>query len=156
MIDEKRRDYYAGGLLFLMGASTAYIGSTYQIGTLTRMGPGFFPVCLGVLMAFMGVLVALSARAANAAGPGDIHHGVQLHPDWRGWTCIGGSVIAFILLAQYAGLLPATFSCVFIAACGDRTSTLKGSLALATGITIFALVLFSYFLRVQIPVIRGF
>ena len=155
MIDEKRRDYYAGGLLIVMGASAAYIGSSYQIGSLTKMGPGFFPTCLGVLLAFMGVLVSLAASTtATASGP-DLHHGIQASPDWRGWTCIGGSVIAFITLSEYAGLLPATFFCVFIAAAGDRSSTLKGSAALAAGITVFGLVLFSYVLRVQIPIIRG-
>jgi hypothetical protein len=157
MIDEKRREYYAGGLLVLVGGATAYIGSGYQVGTLTRMGPGFFPTCLGVLLAFMGILVALAAINTKPAAPApvDVMHSMPSHPDWRGWGCILGSVIAFIILAEYAGLLFATFFCVFIACCGDRTATLKGSLALSAGITVFGLILFSYVLRVQIPVIRG-
>jgi hypothetical protein len=157
MIDAKRREYYAGGLLFLVGGSAAYLGSGYQIGTLTRMGPGFFPTCLGVLLAFMGILVALAAISTKSEPePVDILHAMPSHPDWRGWSCIIGSVVAFILLSEYAGLLPATFFCVFIACWGDRTANLKGSLALSAGITVFGLVLFSYILRVQIPVIRGF
>ena len=157
MIDEKRREYYAGGLLFVVGASAATIGSGYQVGSLTRMGPGFFPTCLGVLLAFMGILVALASMGpkASTAPVVDTHHAMPAHPDWRGWSCIIGSVAAFIILAEYAGLLPATFFCVLIACFGDRTANLKGSLALSAGITIFGLVLFSYILRVQIPVIRG-
>jgi hypothetical protein len=159
MIDETRREYYAGGLLMLIGAGTAYIGSGYQVGTLTRMGPGFFPTCLGVLLTFMGVLVTLASFSSqkSAAPPPivDLMHATPAHPDWRGWSCIIGSVLAFIALSEYAGLLAATFFCVFIACLGDRTATLKGSVALSTGITIFGLLLFSYVLRVQIPVIRG-
>src|SRR5436853_136700 len=140
--------------MIVMGLSAAYIGSTYNLGTLTKMGPGFFPACLGVLMAFMGVLIALAnARAAGAPMAVDPHHGIAAVPDWRGWACICGAVIGFIVLAEYAGLLPATFFCVFIAALGDRSATLKASALLAAGITAFGLVLFSYVLRVQIPVI---
>ena len=159
MIDETRREYYAGGLLMLIGAGTAYIGSGYQVGTLTRMGPGFFPTCLGVMMAFMGILVALAsvnAKKSGAAPVVDLHNAMPSHPDWRGWSCIIGSVVAFIVLAEYAGLLPATFVCVFVACFGDRTATLKDSTLLAGGVSAFALILFSYVLRVQIPVIRGF
>ena len=87
MISEGRRDYYAGGLMILIGGGAAVIGTSYKVGTLTQMGPGFFPVCLGVMMAIMGVLIALAARAGAKAGADimDAHHGLASHPDWRGW-----------------------------------------------------------------------
>ena len=50
MISEKRRDLYAGGLVFLIGSGAAIIGSKYTIGSLTKMGPGFFPAALGVVL----------------------------------------------------------------------------------------------------------
>ena len=157
MISEGRRDYYAGGLMILIGSAAAVIGSTYKVGGLTQMGPGFFPVCLGVMLAAMGVLIALAARAGSTGGPDimDAHHALPSHPDWRGWGCIIGSVAAFIILAEYAGLAPATFFCVFIGACGDNDSRVKASALLAGGITIFAIALFSFVLHVQIPIVRG-
>lgn len=158
MISDGRRDYYSGALMSLIGVGAAYIGSTYQVGTLTRMGPGYFPLVLGVILTFLGILIAMSARQGGEAPAGLIEslHTVPAHPDWRGWACIIGSVLAFIVLAEHAGLVPATFACVFIGATGDRTSTVKASAALAAGITVFALVLFAYVLHVQIPIVRGF
>ncbi|MEJ0045599.1 MAG: hypothetical protein WDN04_05275 [Rhodospirillales bacterium] len=44
----------------------------------------------------------------------------KLAPEWRGWICIVASVLAFVVLGKYGGLLPATFAIVFIAALGDR------------------------------------
>ena len=157
MISEDRRDYYAGALMIVIGASAAFIGAKYQVGTLTKMGPGFFPTCLGVLLVAMGILIALAARAGGGGSHGmiDSLHAVNANPDWRGWGCIIGSVFSFIILADTVGLAAATFSCVFVGASGDRESTVKGSAALAFGITAFAIFLFSYILRVQIPVIRG-
>ncbi|MDB5650867.1 MAG: tripartite tricarboxylate transporter TctB [Hyphomicrobiales bacterium] len=159
MISDGRRDYYAGTLMILIGVGAAYLGSTYQVGTLTRMGPGYFPLVLGVLLTFLGILIALSARRSAAEEPAGLIeslHSVPAHPDWRGWSCVIGSVVSFIVLAEYAGLLPATFACVFIGAMGDRTATLKVSALLASGISVFALVLFAYILHVQIPIVRGF
>ena len=157
MISESRRDYYAGGLMFLIGCGAAVIGTTYKVGSLTQMGPGFFPVCLGVMVAGMGVLIALAASAGAKAGADimDAHHALPSHPDWRGWGCIIGSVAAFIILAEYAGLAPATFACVFIGASGDNDSSVKASAFLAAGITAFAILLFSYVLHVQIPIVKG-
>ena len=36
----KKRDFYAGGLMTLLGAATSLDSLTYSLGTLTHMGPG--------------------------------------------------------------------------------------------------------------------
>lgn len=151
MISEKRRDHYAGALIALIGAGAAVIGSRYGIGTLTRMGSGYFPTALGIGMVVMGVLIA--AAGGKAAPDLDPHHAPNSAPDWRGWGCIIAAVLLFIVLAAYAGLLPATFVCVFVAASGDRQASWKQSLALACGITAFGVLVFSYALQVQIPLL---
>ena len=158
MISDKHRDYYAGALVFLLGIGTAVMGSTYTVGTLTKMGPGFFPTALGFLMAFMGVLVAAAnflARHKEAAP--EINHGggMQTSPDWRGWGCIMAAVVSFILLAEHAGLVFATFICVFLGCWGDKTARLQDSASLALGISLFGILLFSDILRVQLPAYVG-
>ena len=45
------RDYLGGVLMIALGLGAALEGSTYSIGSLSRMGPGFFPVALGVILA---------------------------------------------------------------------------------------------------------
>jgi len=145
----QRRDYYAGALVMLLGAGAAVVGSRYEIGSLTRMGPGFFPTALGILLAFIGVLIAGSA--SYSAGPSAVE--ASLRPDWRGWLCIVSGAGLFIVLASRAGLVPATLACVFVAAMGDRSNNWKNALGLAIGVTIFGTLLFAYGLRVQIPLL---
>jgi hypothetical protein len=152
MMSETRRDHYAGALVALIGAAAAWQGSQYGIGTLSRMGAGFFPTALGAGMVIMGVLIAAAARKTQSAGIAPLH-GTETAPDWRGWVAIIAAVLAFIGLAQYAGLMPATFACVFVAAMGDREASWRHSAALAAGITVFAIVLFNYVLQVPMPVI---
>jgi hypothetical protein len=145
----QRRDYYAGALIMLLGAGAAIIGSRYTIGGLTHMGPGFFPTALGILLAFIGVLIAGSASYGSRPDAAE----TAQRPDWRGWLCIVSGAGLFIILASRAGLVPATLACVFVAALGDRSNSWKNALGLAIGVTIFGTLLFAYGLRVQIPLL---
>jgi hypothetical protein len=145
-----KKDYYAGGLMTLIGVGSILEARHYNPGTLFHMGPGFFPVILGVTMTCLGILIALVA----AVGSPDDEQMVMPRPEWRAWACILAGPIVFILLGNYGGLIPATFACVFISAMGDRESTWLGSLILAAGVTFFGVLLFSYLLQVSLPMWR--
>jgi hypothetical protein len=134
----------------LLGAGAALTGSGYEMGSLTKMGPGFFPTALGILLAFVGVLIAGSASYGETT---DEMHAVATPADWRGWGCIIGGAVLFIVFAAHGGLLLATFSCVFVAALGDRTNTWKQAFLLAAGVSVFGILVFAYALRVQIPIV---
>ncbi|MGN6703835.1 MAG: tripartite tricarboxylate transporter TctB family protein, partial [Burkholderiaceae bacterium] len=69
------KDYYGGGLMFLLGVGAVMKGFQYKIGSLSRMGPGYFPVAVGVVLAVMGILIALGARSNVVVPTGkDVHH----------------------------------------------------------------------------------
>ncbi|HEU4376914.1 MAG TPA: tripartite tricarboxylate transporter TctB family protein [Telluria sp.] len=142
------RDYYGGGLMFLLGAGAIYKGTGYEVGALSHMGPGYFPVAVGALLAILGILIALSAR--SAAEP-DVAGKPAHPPEWRGWIAIILSNIAFVVLGRYGGLLPATFAVVFIAALGDRQNTLKNAALLALAMVVVCFVVFAWALKVQLP-----
>jgi hypothetical protein len=144
---QRHRDYYAGALLLLIGLSTVYQSSRYDVGTLAEIGPGFFPMVMGVILAACGLAIAFSQSAAA----GDDHDADTLgRPEWRGWACILAGILAFILLAHNAGLFPATFACVFISAMGDRTMTVRNAGLLALAISVFGVLLFHYALKIQL------
>ena len=144
------KDYYGGGLMLLLGIGAIWKGFDYHIGTLSRMGPGYFPVIVGAVLALMGVLIALGAR--SAAAPGKAKQAPP--PEWRGWFCIVAANIAFIVLGRYGGLLPATFAVVFIAALGDRQNTFKSAFLLAIAMVVVCLIVFSWALQLQFPLFR--
>jgi hypothetical protein len=143
-----RRDCYAGALMVLVGGGAAYVGSHYKMGSLTSMGPGYFPTILGIVLAIIGIIIAGSAAYAPASGAAEAP---APRPDWRGWLCITAAALLFIGLAKYVGLVAATFVCVFVAALGDRENSWKESALLAAGVTVFGVGLFSFVLHVQIP-----
>jgi hypothetical protein len=147
-----KRDYYAGALMLMLGVGAAVTGSGYKFGNLARMGPGFMPVVLGVVLALLGILIA--GTALGSSEPDDSKF-LPDNPQWFGWLCIIGGPVLFIILGQFGGMIPAVFACVFVCALGDKTATYKSSLILATGVTVFGVLLFHYLLSIPFPLLRG-
>lgn len=150
-----KRDFYAGGLMMLLGLGIALKGSSYRAGTLMHMGPGFLPTALGVILVLLGIAIAAAGLSSSAStdGHGEDQSILPEHPQWWAWFCILMSPICFIFFGRYFGMIPATFSSVFIAAVGDKNSTWLSSIILAIVITIFGVALFSYFLQVPMPIL---
>ncbi|HZD92515.1 MAG TPA: tripartite tricarboxylate transporter TctB family protein [Pseudolabrys sp.] len=146
----RKRDFYAGALMILIGAVAALRGPTYGLGTLMRMGPGFMPTALGILLVLLGIAIAGAALSVPEGEDEDILPEV---PQWRGWGCILASPVCFIVFGIIGGFIPATFSCVFIAALGDREVTLKSAAILSLIITVFGVAVFSYLLQVPMPLL---
>jgi hypothetical protein len=143
------KDYYGGGLMCMVGVGAIYRGLDYQVGTLTSMGPGYFPVAIGSVLALMGLIIVLGARGAVPSATGPRHR-----PEWRGWSCILLANIAFVLLGHYGGLVPATFAVVFISALGDRQNTWKSALVLALAMVAICIIVFAWGLQLQFPLFR--
>ncbi len=74
-LTEANRDYYAGALMLVIGSAVAWQGFGYNVGSLTRMGPGFFPVALGVLLAALGIAIAAGFREASRRRHGTVVEG---------------------------------------------------------------------------------
>jgi hypothetical protein len=151
----RKRDFYAGGLVILFGLVMALKGPGYHLGTLMHMGPGFLPTALGVILIFLGIMIAGTALATPE---GEDERILPEHPEWLGWACILAGPLCFILFGSLFGLIPGIFACVFVSALGDRAATLRSSAVLATFVTIFGVGLFSYVLQVPMPLLtwRGF
>jgi hypothetical protein len=147
----QKKDYYAGGLMTLIGIGAVLEARHYNTGTLFHMGPGFFPIILGVIMTCLGLLIAGVAATAAATDDDQL---ILPKAEWRAWACILAGPILFIILGNLGGLIPATFSCVFVSALGDRDSTWKSAFILAVGVTACGVGLFNYLLQVSLPMWR--
>ena len=58
---KSQRDFYSGVLFGLFGVAYAIGATNYKVGDAARMGPGYFPLIVGVLIAIMGALIVLKA-----------------------------------------------------------------------------------------------
>lgn len=161
------QDQVGGALMAVVGVAVAIASFGYGIGALRSMGSGFFPLVLGAGLALVGGAIVVTAprgrdegRAAAASAttspalPADEQAAAAPRAarlDARGGLCILGALLAFVLLGDHGGLVPASFACVFVAAMGDRSNRPRDALGLALAMTAFATIVFHYGLHVLLP-----
>lgn len=71
---KSQKDFWAGVLYVIVGAGFALGAPSYRIGTAARMGPGYFPLLVGILLALLGLVIVLRALViqtpdGNPVGP---------------------------------------------------------------------------------------
>ena len=143
-----KRELAAAGLVLTIGLIALVGGLGHDVGSAARMGPGYFPVLLGICMIAIAVLMIVTPLSEED----EADEFVQ--PEYRAWACVAGGVISFIVLGRYGGLVPATFCLVFLSALGDRSNSLKTAIVLAAGVVAVAVLVFSWALQMQFPLWR--
>ena len=146
-----RRDLAGGALVAALGLGVAAVAHGYRLGTLRRMGPGYFPLLLGAILIVTGGLIALGGMRRASPHAASRPAGSA---DWRGAAAVVAGLVAFAVLGRWGGLLPASFACVFLSALGDRRNRPAVAAALALAMTLVAVVVFHLVLRVQLPLLR--
>ncbi|UJW74843.1 tripartite tricarboxylate transporter TctB family protein [Rhizobium sp. SL42] len=125
------------GLLFIgLGLFFVYQSFQLELGTAFRMGPGYFPLVLAIILALLGIVILVQATRVAGEPIGPIA--------WRGMLFILPAPVVFGLLVRGAGFVPALFVAAFIASFASERLRVPAALALATGITIFSVLVFSY------------
>lgn len=148
-----RRRMFSAGLMLLIGAGTIIKSFDYSMGTLGRMGPGYFPLLLGAALVATGLLVLIVPDAARAACTTEARESVRSHlrVHLRAWIAVTVGMLAFVAIGGAGGFVPGTFALVFLSALGDRKNSLRSCLWLAAGVTVAAVVIFHYGLHMQFP-----
>ena len=97
---KRMKDVVGGVLVLLIGIGAMVQGQTYNVGTLNRMGPGYFPVALGAILAGIGGVMLVAAYLSQS---GEIAE--RKPSQLRGWLCIVLGVAAFPVIGKYGGHL---------------------------------------------------
>jgi len=82
--DKDIRDILGGFGLAAIGVFAVVYGQRYEFGDLNRMGPGYFPVALGALLAVLGVLIAL---------PAFFRRGEPITVAWKTFALVMASIV---------------------------------------------------------------
>lgn len=119
-----------------LGVFFAVESLNLELGTAFRMGPGYFPFILAILLVLLGVVVLISALREESEAIG--------HIAWRGIFLILPAPIFFGLSVRGLGFVPSIFLTSLIASFASQKMKPLTALVLSIGLTIFALVVFSY------------
>lgn len=120
----------------------------YQMGSSVRMGPAYFPVVLGGLMAFLGLLVLLDSIVEDGPKVAKFH--------FRPLLFVAASSLAFAYLLKPLGLVLASIALVFISAYGGHEFKWKEVAIMSVVLVIFSVLVFVKALALPFPICPSF
>ena len=65
---KSQKDFFSGVMFMAVGTAFAWGATTYNVGSGARMGPGYFPLMLGVLMAVLGAAITFKSLVVETVG----------------------------------------------------------------------------------------
>lgn len=71
MIIKSQKDFYSGLMFSILGLVFAVASLEYKVGEGANMGPGYFPLVLGVLLAVLGGGITAKSLLATSYADGD-------------------------------------------------------------------------------------
>ena len=137
------KDFWAGVLFIVLGGGACLIALDYAMGSAGRMGPGYFPRSLGLLLAFLGLILIL--RSFKLVGE------KISFPTFYPLGIVLVSVFVFGIAVNFLGLVIATILLVLIASTASHEYRWKESVIAAIALAIFVVIAFRYGLKLQLP-----
>ncbi len=137
-------------MYIVIGLFFTFVATQYQMGTAAKMGPGYFPFCLGILMTLLGLIVLVQSLRATAM--------IESIPKFN-WRIIGqitGAVVLYGVLLPRMGFLIAVVALVLVSASASKEFTWKGSLINAAFLVAFTYSVFVMGLKLQFPLLPVF
>lgn len=138
------KDFLAGFLFVAFGVAALAISQSYEIGAASRMGPGYFPRLLGLLLVVLGAFLALRGFWPSA----------EVQPQWR-WRPLLVVLIGvgcFSFAAPRLGLVVAGLLLVFISSAASEEFRWKEALISGAIQGFAAVAVFVYGLGIPLPV----
>lgn len=147
---KNHKDFWAGVLFIAFGFFFAGFGRQYAIGTAAKMGPGYFPTALAVIVILLGAaLLAASLSPKAEKQKVDRFHFPAL-------LLILGSVVLFSLLLNLLGLVVSLLVLIGISSYASHEYSLKATLLNATVLILICLTVFVWALKLQFPLWPSF
>ena len=138
------KDFWSGILFILIGVGAIVLALKYNLGTAARMGPGYFPRILGILMIVLGLVLALRAlRTQGAPIPSW---------KWRPTIIVLGSVVLFGMIVQTIGVAISTVILIVTASAASHEFRPREALIAGVLLAALAVGVFVVGLKLQLPI----
>ncbi len=159
MVIKSQKDFFSGLLFVVVGVAFAWGATTYNVGTGARMGPGYFPLILGICMAILGAFILFESLVIETEDGDKIGSWA-----WKPlFFIIAANLLFGLLLAGLPsigfpafGLIVAIYALTFVASLAGEEFSFKAVFVLATILSIMSYAAFILLLKLQFPVWPAF
>jgi hypothetical protein len=139
-------DILAGLIFVAFGLAFATTSLSYEIGTPLRMGPGYFPLALGGILVFLGLLIVGKGFISGSSAEGPLGN-----VPWRALFLIVLALLFFGLTVRGLGLVPATAVTALLTALASYRTGILAAVAIAAGLTVLCVLIFVVALQLRLP-----
>lgn len=152
---KNQKDFFAGLMFMVCGIAFAWGATTYSVGEGARMGPGYFPLMLGIVLALIGAGVLFEALVIETEDGGKIGPwawkplGFIIGANLLFGICLGG--IPRIGIPSL-GLIVGIYALTFVSAYAGEEVDVKEISILATVLAVMSYLAFIVLLKLQFPV----
>jgi Tripartite tricarboxylate transporter TctB family len=138
-----QKDFWAGVMFIAFGGFFSGFGTQYTFGSAARMGPGYFPTVLGIVLMLLGLIVAIGGLSSKAD-----EEKIQRF-DWPTLLFILGPIVLFGLLLQPLGLVLSLFLLVVISSYASHEFKWRAAIINAIVLIAMSLAVFVWGLKLQ-------
>lgn len=138
MFIKNQQNFWSGLMFMIIGAFFAILSATnYQLGTAARMGPGYFPFVLGLLLFVLGTIITIFSLGKKQSSEGDIEKF-----DWDLVFIFLGSIFLSALMLNNLGLYVSIVALVIFSGLASHEFSFKVALGTAIGLVGFCYLAF--------------
>ena len=144
---ERRRsfpDVLAGGIFVAIGGAFVVGSLGSELGTPLRMGPGYFPLLVGVIVAALGLAIVLKGLIAGEV----ISFGAI---PWRAVAAIVLALLFFGFTVDGLGFVPASAVTALLTTLASSRVRPVRAVLVAAGLTLASTLIFVVGLQLRIP-----
>jgi len=138
------KDILAGAVIIALGLSFALGALAYEVGDPLRMGPGYMPLALGIIIVGLGIGIVIKGFIA---GEGEAIGAV----DWRAIVLLTAALLFFGLTVRGLGVAVALLGTTLLASLARSRTSLIEVVLISVGLTVLSVVLFIYVLQLRVP-----
>lgn len=152
---KSQKDFFSGLMFMAIGVAFGWGATNYSIGSGARMGPGYFPLLLGVILTVLGAAITFKALVIETETGDKIGKWA-----WKPLVfIIGANVLFGILLGGLPniglpamGMIAAIYGLTIVSSLAGDRFNLKEVLILATILALLSYLAFVKLLALQFPV----
>lgn len=146
MLEVRRalKDILAGAVFIALGLAFALGALAYEVGDPLRMGPGYMPLALGVILVGLGIGIVIKGFLA---GEGEVIGAV----DWRVIVLLTAALLFFGLTVRGLGVAASLLGTTLLASFARARTPILEVVLISVGLTVLSVVLFIYVLQLRLP-----
>lgn len=151
-----QKSFVTGLLYIAFGLGSSVVSTDYTLGNLARLGPGYFPLILGILLVVIGLIVSLRTLGTGDELDDPERKLALFDESFPILVWIIASVVLFGLMLKSLGLIPSVVLLVVISGLASHDRSFSRIALSAAIITLLSVLAFKYGLGLMLPLWPGF